>query len=85
MGFFIDTGFLLYLENEEDKNFSEVRNWMKGFLKDEFGMIHTFSYLFDEIVILVLVGLKRTDFAINVGNYILFSPRINLREVISKN
>lgn len=81
MAVFLDTGFLLSFKNEDDNNFSDAQTWMKRFLKNEFGIIYTSTYVFDELVTLALIRLKRSDFAINIGNYVLSSPRINLVEV----
>lgn len=78
MGVFLDTGFLLALKNKDDKNFDGAQSWMKKFLKNEFGQIYTSTFVFDELVTLALVKIKRPDFAKNIGEYILKSSKINL-------
>ncbi len=78
MAVFLDTGFLLALKNEDDKNFTIAQSWMERFLKNEFGQIYTSVFIFNELVTLALVRIKRPDFAKNIGEYILESPRINL-------
>ncbi len=78
MAIFLDTGFLLALKNEDDKNFAIAQSWMERFLKNEFGQIYTSVFIFNELVTLALVRIKRPDFAKNIGEYILESPRINL-------
>ncbi|MHA1490147.1 MAG: type II toxin-antitoxin system VapC family toxin [Promethearchaeota archaeon] len=78
MAVFLDTGFLLALKNKDDKNFKTAQSWMKRFIKNEFGQIYTSVFIFDEIMTLALVRIKRPDFAQNIGEYLLKSPRINL-------
>ncbi|KKM92943.1 hypothetical protein LCGC14_1213450 [marine sediment metagenome] len=78
MAVFLDTGFILALKNKDDKNFAIAQYWMKRFLKNEFGQIYTSTFVFDELVTITLVRIKRPDFAKNIGNYVLKSPRINI-------
>ncbi len=78
MAVFLDTGFLLAVKNKDDKNFQIAQSWMRRFLKNEFGEIYTSVLVFNELVTLALVRIKRPDFAINLGNYILKSKRIKL-------
>ena len=78
MAVFLDTGFLLAIKNKDDKNFQNAQSWMKRFLKNEFGVIYTSTLVFNELVTLALVRIKRPDLAINLGNYILKSRRIKL-------
>ncbi|MFW9875196.1 MAG: type II toxin-antitoxin system VapC family toxin [Candidatus Thorarchaeota archaeon] len=75
---FLDTGFLLAVKNRDDKNFEIAQSWMKRFLKNEFGEVITSTLVFNELVTLALVRIKRPDFAINLGNYILKSRKIKL-------
>ncbi|MFW9876857.1 MAG: type II toxin-antitoxin system VapC family toxin [Promethearchaeota archaeon] len=75
---FLDTGFLLAVKNRDDKNFEIAQSWMRRFLKNEFGEIITSTLVFNELVTLALVRIKRSDFAINLGNYILKSRKIKL-------
>jgi len=78
VGVFLDTGFILALKNKDDKNFTIAQTWMKRFLKNEFGKIYTSTFVFNELVTLALIRIKRADFAKNLGNYLLNSPRITL-------
>jgi predicted nucleic acid-binding protein len=75
---FLDTGFLLAVKNRDDKNFEIAQSWMRRFLKNEFGEIITSTLVFNELVTLALVRIKRPDFAINLGNYILKSRKIKI-------
>ena len=78
MAVFLDTGFILALKNKNDKNFEIAQSWMKRFLKNEFGVIYTSTLVFNELVTLALVRIKRADFAINLGNYLLKSRKIKI-------
>ncbi len=75
---FLDTGFILAIKNRDDEHHVLAKEWMTRFLKNEFGIIYTSTFIFDEVVTLALVRLKRDDLAISVGKYILDSPRIHL-------
>lgn len=78
MGVFLDTGFILAFKNVNDKNHDIAQNWMKRFLKNEFGEIYTSTYVFDELVTLALVRLRNEEFAKNIGEYLLNSLRIQI-------
>ena len=84
VGVFLDTGFILALKNKDDKNFTIAQTWMKRFLKNEFGKIFTSTFVFNELVTLALIRIKRADFAKNLGNYLLYSPRITLIELMNE-
>ena len=84
VGVFLDTGFILALKNKDDKNFTIAQTWMKRFLKNEFGKIFTSTFVFNELVTLALIRIKRADFAKNLGNYLLNSPRITLIELMNE-
>ena len=75
---FLDTGFLLAVKNKDDKNFEIAQSWMRRFLKNEFGEIITSTLVFNELVTLALVRIKRPDFAINLGNFLLKSRKIKV-------
>ncbi len=78
LGVFIDTGVFVALRNKDDKYHKKAKKLMRKALKGEFGVIYTSDYIFDEAVTLALVRTKRIDLAIDVGNYILSSPRIKM-------
>ncbi|OLS12870.1 MAG: putative nucleic acid-binding protein, contains PIN domain [Promethearchaeota archaeon CR_4] len=81
MPVFLDTGFILAVKSLDDKNHNIAQTWMRRFLKNEFGQIFTSHYVFDELLTLALVRLERADLAMNLGEYILKSPRIHLVNV----
>lgn len=78
MTVFLDTGFFLAVKNKDDKNFQIAQSWMRRFLKNEFGEIYTSTLVFNELVTLALIRIKRPDFAINLGNYLLNSRWIKI-------
>ena len=49
---------------------------MKRVLRAEFGAIYTSDYVIDEAITTALARTKRLELAIDVGEYILSSPRI---------
>jgi predicted nucleic acid-binding protein len=49
---------------------------MKKALKAEYGRIYTSDYIIDEAVTTALVRTRRRDLAVDVGKYIIESPRI---------
>jgi predicted nucleic acid-binding protein len=49
---------------------------MKKALKAEYGRIYTSDYIIDEAVTTALVRTRRHDLTVDVGKYIIESPRI---------
>jgi len=78
MGVFIDTGVFVAVRNADDKYHKRAKKLMRRALKGEYGTIYTSDYVFDEAVTVALVRTKRIDLAVDVGNYILLSPRIKM-------
>jgi len=76
MTIFIDTGIFIALRNADDEQHQRSKELMKKALKAEYGRIYTSDYIIDEAVTTALVRTRRHDFAVDVGKYILESPRI---------
>ena len=76
MAVFIDAGVFIALRNADDENHERSVELMKRALKGEFGLLYTSDYIFDECVTTALVRTKRHDLAVDVGEYVLKSPRI---------
>lgn len=76
MGVFVDTGIFVALRNADDELHERSKSLMKSALKSEFGRAYTSDYVIDEAVTTALVRTKRHDFAVDLGKYILESPRI---------
>jgi len=50
---------------------------MKRALKMEFGAIYTSDYIIDEAITTALIRTRRHELAVDIGKYIIESPRIN--------
>lgn len=73
---FIDTGIFVALRNADDEFHARSTELMRSALKGEFGRIFTSDYVIDESITTALIRTKRHDLAIDVGKYIIESPRI---------
>ena len=78
MSVFIDTNIFVALRNADDINHEKAKKLMKKALTGKFGVIYTSEYIFDEAVTVALIRTKNIKIAIDIGNYILSSPRIKL-------
>ena len=76
MAVFIDTGVFVALRNADDELHTRSRELMKRALKGEYGRTYTSDYVIDEAVTTALVRTRRHDFAVDIGKYIIESPRI---------
>jgi hypothetical protein len=76
MTIFIDTGIFIALRNADDEQHQRSKELMKKALKAEYGRIYTSDYIIDEAVTTALVRTRRQDLAVDVGKYIIESPRI---------
>lgn len=76
MAVFIDTGVFVALRNADDEYHEGSKDLMRRALKGEFGGIYTSEYVIDEAITTALVRTRRHDLAVDVGKYIIESPRI---------
>ena len=76
MAVFIDTGVFVALRNADDELHTRSGELMKKALKGEYGRTYTSDYVIDEAVTTALVRTRRHDFAVDIGKYIIESPRI---------
>ncbi len=76
MSIFIDTGIFVALRNAADKNHRRAKDLMKRAMQAEFGEIYTSDYVVDEAITTALARTKRLEMAIDVGEFIMSSPRI---------
>jgi len=79
MTVFIDTGIFVALRNADDELHTRSKELMKRALKAEFGRIYTSDYIIDEAITTALVRTRRHDLALDIGKYIIESPRITKR------
>jgi uncharacterized protein len=77
MAVFVDTGIFVALNNAVDSHHSRSRDLFKQALKGDFGRIFTSDYVIDEAITAALVRTKRLDLAVDLGSYIIESPRIS--------
>lgn len=76
MAVFIDTGIFVALRNADDEFHIRSKELMKRALKGEFGRVFTSDYVIDEAITTALVRTRRHDLAVDLGKYIIESPRI---------
>jgi len=76
MAVFVDTGIFVALRNADDEFHVRSKALMKRALKGEFGRIFTSDYVIDEAVTTALARTRRHKLAVDVGRYIIESPRI---------
>ncbi len=76
MTVFVDTGIFVALRNADDELHTRSKELMKRALKGEFGRICTSDYVIDEAITTALVRTRRHDLAVDLGRYIIESPRI---------
>ena len=76
MAVFVDTGIFVALRNADDELHGRSAELMRCALKSEFGRVYTSDYVIDEAVTTALVRTRKHTFAVDLGNYILESPRI---------
>jgi hypothetical protein len=76
MAVFVDTGIFVALHNADDEFHSRSKELMKQALKSDFGRIFTSDYVIDEAITTALVRTKKHDLAVDLGMFIISSPRI---------
>lgn len=72
----MDTSVWIAARNLDDVNHLRAKEILTSMLKGELGEIYTSDYILDEVVTLMLKRTKRLELAIEMGEYILKSPRI---------
>jgi uncharacterized protein len=73
---FVDTGIFVALHNADDDFHSRSNELMKQALKGDFGRIFTSDYVIDEAVTVALVRTRKHEIALDLGRFIIESPRI---------
>ncbi len=76
MAVLIDTSVFVALRNADDEFHVRSKELMRRALKGEFGRIYTSDYVIDEAITTALIRTKRHDLALDLGRYIIDSPRI---------
>jgi uncharacterized protein len=75
MTVFIDTGIFVALRNAEDVNHQRSKELIIAALKGDWGRTYTSDYIIDEAITTALARTRRHDIAVDVGSYIMDSPR----------
>jgi len=73
---FIDTNVFVALRNADDELHTRSKELIEKASKGKFGRIFPSDYVIDEAVTTALVRTRRHDLAIDIGKYIIESPRI---------
>ena len=76
MAVFVDTGLFVAMHNADDEFHLRSKELVERALKGDFGRIFTSDYVVDEAITTALVRTKRHDLALDLGRYIIESPRI---------
>lgn len=76
MAIFIDTGVFIAVRNADDEVHDRSKELMRKALKADYGKIYTSDYVIDEAVTTALIRTRRHELAVDVGRYIIESPRI---------
>ena len=76
MAVFLDTGLFVATRNKSDTNHARAEMLMEKALKGEYGIICTSDYVIDEAITTALARTRNYQIAINMGRFILDSPRI---------
>ena len=77
MTIFIDTGIFVAQRNAEDINHKRSKELLFAALKGNWGRIYTSDYIIDEAITTALARTKRHDIAVDLGSFIIDSPRFN--------
>jgi predicted nucleic acid-binding protein len=64
------------VRNAADKDHRRGKELMRRILNGEFGAAYTSDYVIDEAITTALTRTKRLELAIDIGEFILSSPRI---------
>lgn len=75
MTVFVDTGIFVALRNAEDRYHQRSMELMRAALQGSLGRMYTSEYIVDEAVTAALARTKSHSIAVDVGAYILESPR----------
>lgn len=73
----LDTGFILALRNENDENHKYAKELTKDkILKGLYGKIIVTDYIFDELMTLISVRIKKKDFMKKTSDFLTKSKKV---------
>ena len=76
MAVLIDTCIFVALHNANDNHHQRSKELIKNALIGNFGRIYTSEYIVDEAITTAMVRTKKHEIAVDLGTYIIESPRI---------
>ena len=76
MAVFIDTGLFLALYDVDDAYHKRSKELFTDALSGRLGRIYTSDYIIDEALTILMVRTKQHDIAVELGKYLIQSPRI---------
>ena len=85
MGVFLDTSFILATRYHDDQHHKIAQNLMQRYLRGEFGRIYLSTFVFDELMTIILTKLKQPHVAITIGQDLINSSRITLLHLTKQN
>ena len=77
MAALVDTGLFLALYDAEDLHHQRSKELIKNALTGNLGRLYTSDYIIDEAITVLLVRTKQHKMAVELGKYLIESPRIN--------
>ena len=76
MAVFIDTGIFIALHNSEDQYHQRSKELIKNALTGKMGRMYTSDYIIGEAVTTALARTRKHNLAVDMGKFIIESPRI---------
>ncbi len=84
MAIFIDTGLFLALYDLDDTYHQRSKELFKNALTGNLGRLYTSDYIIDEAITILMVRTKQHKIAVELGKYLIESPRITRLTVDSE-
>ena len=76
MAVFVDTGAFLALYDIDDRYHQRSKELMKVALAGNSGRLCTSDYIIDEVITTLLVRTRKPQLAVELGKYLIESPRV---------
>lgn len=76
MGVFVDTGVFLALYDFDDRYHEKSEELISNALAGDFGRLYTSDYVIDEAITTLFVRTRQHKIAVEMGKYVIESPRI---------
>ena len=76
MSLFLDTGVLVAVRNSVDGRHERAKELMRSAIRGDSGAVYTSNFILDEAITLTMARTKNPDMALDVGYFVIRSPRI---------